>query len=109
MRVRQLISEADARAALHAAWSAIDTLHAIYSGCDWCCGGGDELLVAYEKDIRVATEWLKTRGLAVPVHPEDCPVLEEKIHQWAEACNTFQDGWLDWYEENRQITTTIYG
>ena len=101
--MRQLTSEADARSALYAAWSAIYALHATYSGCDWCCGDGDELLVAYGKDIRVATEWLETRGLTVPVHPEDCPVLEEKIRQWADACDTFQDGWLDWYKKNQPI------
>ena len=37
------------------------------------------------------------------VHPEDCPVLNAKFHQWVDDCNTFQAGWLDWYENNQPI------
>ncbi len=107
--MRQPTSAADARASLYAIWSTIDVLHATYSGCDWCCGGGSECLQDLGEEAAAIEAWLRERGLAVPVHPEDCPVLNARFHQWAEACNTFQDGWLDWYEENRQITTTIYG
>ena len=101
--MRQLTSEAAARESLYTARSAIDELHETHNGCDWCCGGGDELLTKHSEDIRIATEWLEARGLAVPVHPEDCPVLNERFHQWVDDCNTFQAGWLDWYENNQPI------
>ena len=46
-------------------------------------------------------EWLHDEH---EVHPEEgCRVLDTRFHQWAEACDTFQDGWLDWYKNNQPI------
>ena len=38
------------------------------------------------------------------VHPEEgCPALNARLNQWADDCDTFQAGWLDWYENNQPI------
>jgi len=33
----------------------IQRLHETFSGCDWCCGGGDQLLALYQDILRAAT------------------------------------------------------
>ena len=33
----------------------IDWCHRNFSGCDWCCGGGDQLLALYQDVLRAAT------------------------------------------------------
>ena len=44
------------------------------------------------------------------VHPEEgCPVVNARFHQWVDECDTFQDGWIDWYETNKQIERSIHG
>ena len=40
--MRKPTSAAAARWDLRATWAEMDELDLIYSGCDWCCGGGDE-------------------------------------------------------------------
>ena len=102
-QMRQPTSAADARASLYAIWFTIDKMHATYSGCDWCCGGGDEHLHDLGEEAAAIEAWLHERGLDVPVHPRDCPVLNAKFRQWADDCDTFQAGWLAWYENNQPI------
>lgn len=101
--MRQLTSEADARWSLRVTWAVIDELYQSYSGCDWCCGGGNEHMRRLGEEAAAIEAWLREHGFIVPIHPEDCPVLNARFHQWAEACNTFQDGWFDWYKNNQPI------
>ena len=46
------------------------------SGCDWCCGGGDEKRNALRTRITEASEWLESRGAEVPITRELCEACE---------------------------------
>lgn len=107
--MRKPTSAAEARWDLRATWAEIDELDLIYSGCDWCCGGGDEHMSRLGKKAAALKAWLRDHGFSIPVHPGDCPALSAQFHEWADACDAFQDGWIGWYETNKKIERSIRG
>ena len=63
---------AAARVAIRHARIAEEQMHRELSGCDWCCGGGDERLASLRHMAREAAAWLRERGEALPSLPPLC-------------------------------------
>ena len=61
------------------------------SGCDWCCGGGDEsmreLLLEYDK----ARDWLESKGVLFDPQPKLCITCQyydkEADSYYCKLCN----------------------
>lgn len=66
------MSEAEARAALVRARRHMAQLQRELSGCDWCCGGGDEMMSRLRADEAKALAILSAAGVTPPTPCVEC-------------------------------------
>jgi len=46
------------------------------SGCDWCCGGGDEDMREINRDYHSAREFLESKGVSFDPQPKLCTTCQ---------------------------------
>ncbi len=89
------MSEAEARIALVRARRHMDQLQRELSGCDWCCGGGDEMMSRLRADEAKALAILSAAGATVPKPCVECSYYDAlEGSDYCERCKgATQDGW----------------
>lgn len=89
------MSEAEARVALVRAKRAMAQLQRELSGCDWCCGGGDEMMSRLRADEAKALAILSAAGVTPPTPCVECSYYDAlEGSDYCERCKgSTQDGW----------------
>lgn len=73
-------SVAEARLAFVQARHELERLDRELSGCDWCCGGGDERRIRAQAQRDAADLFLLDHDVVLPTRCQDCRYYDGTVH-----------------------------